>query len=124
MSDCDTTFEDIIFKQLPKVFIGSSWQGFEGRFQSTGTEFVNDLDILEIAWFDGNNVAGPVMTSAGATPEITISDATTWSFQLAPITPSPFQLGTWRGVLKATDSTGFIRMDASFEQPSVDPMNP
>lgn len=121
MSDCGPTFENIAFSRKPNVIVGASWPGFTGRFESDGTEYVNDLDKLEIQWIDGDGNEGPLMTSAGGSPVILITDEVTWAYQFSTISPSPFDAGVWKGVLTATDSAGFIRKDLIIEQSSLAP---
>ena len=122
----DETFEEIIFYRLPVVFIGATWEGFSFQFEESGStdKLVSDLTQVDISWFDGDDVAGPVWSSAGVSPKITIADASGWAGTFANITPNPFAEGSWRGVLKTTNALGVVQMFATFEQPSKNPYNP
>ena len=125
MADSDDTFEDIIFYKLPVGFIGATWEGFTFDFTETGgTNIDSNLAQVDISWFDGDDNAGPVWSSAGGSPKITITSADGWAGTFANITPNPFGEGTWRGVLKTTRADAVVKMFATFEQESRDPKDP
>lgn len=94
---------------LPPIVAGETWDGFSMSLTSDGTSLAEDLANVNLVFRDSTGVVALTLTSAGASPGITITDANAWAFTVAKITPFPLTAGTYTTTIEFTNASGDIR---------------
>lgn len=94
---------------LPPIVAGETWDGFSMSLTSDGTSLAEDLANVNLVFRDSTGTVSLTLTSVGASPGITITDANAWAFTVSKITPFPLAAGTYPARLTLTNATGDIR---------------
>ena len=92
--------------QLANIKEGDSWSGLTHTCSSTGTAFADTLADVTMVFKTPAGVAGLTLTND---TDITIDDATAWSFTVEPILEFPLAVGLWLWSITCTDSAGVIK---------------
>ena len=91
----------------PCVYL-DTWDGLSNcSFSSDGTAFASSLTLVRMFFRDEENVVGLELSSANST--ITIDNANSWDFTVAPVSPMTLAPGNWYWSIETTDSESVIK---------------
>lgn len=93
---------------MSPIYHGDTWDGFTLSASSDGTAFSDPLDLVTIVFADKDGTVGLTLTSA-AGADITIDNASAWTFTVKPIDVFPLAAGNWSFAIHMTDDADRIK---------------